>query len=187
MAIVNPVDALVKRKIITRLAQRKLQLPRAWFYFSYQCAVAEFFLAAGVLDARRPADANLDASLESFPNDFVAAFSRKRPQGGDEPHVQQCSDFCQGRDVVGYERRGGQTAIFWNPASTGVVDFKRTLHLCLSFYGKPNTRMRTTKRLMDSGVCGILRTLAASTGRGLSSVLDIMAAVSSRGWSSVQV
>ncbi|CAN0479926.1 unnamed protein product [Ectocarpus sp. 12 AP-2014] len=62
------------------------------------------------MSSGRPADTNLDASLESFLEDFLEAYSGKRPEW---PSVQQGSDFCEGRHVVGDKRRGIQDAHFF--------------------------------------------------------------------------
>ncbi|CAM9996857.1 unnamed protein product [Ectocarpus sp. 12 AP-2014] len=62
------------------------------------------------MSSGRPADTNLDASLESFLEDYLAAYSGKRPEW---PSVQQGSDFCEGRHVVGDKRRGIQDAHFF--------------------------------------------------------------------------
>ncbi|CAB1109602.1 unnamed protein product [Ectocarpus sp. CCAP 1310/34] len=83
----------------------------------------------------RPADTNLDASLESFPDDFFAASSGKRPDWVvTSPSYKSALTFVKA--AMSLATRGVTV-----PAPTGVVGFKRIPHLCASFCGEPNTHV----------------------------------------------
>ncbi|CAB1106347.1 unnamed protein product [Ectocarpus sp. CCAP 1310/34] len=101
----------------------------------------------------RPADTNLDASLESFPEDFLAAYSGKRPEW-----VVTSPPYSRALTFVKAAMRGIQNAHFftatlrrpgWLTANEPPV--------CVFVSTQRKTRMRTMRRWANSGVCGILR------------------------------
>ncbi|CAN0267361.1 unnamed protein product [Ectocarpus sp. 4 AP-2014] len=115
-------------------------------------------LTNDVSSGTRSSDTNLDASLESFPEDFLAAYSGKRPEWMvTSPPYSRALTFVKAAMSLATKGVAFKMPISWNLAQTGVVGCKRTPRLSVCFYAEQNTRVRTMRRWANSGGCGILR------------------------------
>ncbi|CAB1111923.1 unnamed protein product [Ectocarpus sp. CCAP 1310/34] len=96
----------------------------------------------------RPADTNLDASLESFPEDFLAAYSGKRPEWVvTSPPYSRALTFVKAAMSLATKGVAFKMPIsFLEPCADRGGWLQTNPRLCVCFYAEQNTRVRTMRR-----------------------------------------